>query len=275
MGISLNNKSSEINNELEKLIQSTGKRLFRRVQEETETFINSRWWESQVLEWCMKDNFLKTKILRFIDVFPALKTPKQVIKYLREYFPDPEHRLPIPLRICVSATKLPFLTSRALYSIVNLGVTKMAKQFILGSTVEQAFDVVKNLKKENMDFTIDILGEATTSELQAEIYMKRYIELIRELSEFFKREVVRTDTDKSYPINVSIKLSSLYSQFNPVDPEGTGKEVKERLRKILRIAREFNTFVNIDMEQYCYRDLTIRIFKEIFEEDEFSDFEGS
>ncbi|OGL40408.1 MAG: L-glutamate gamma-semialdehyde dehydrogenase [Candidatus Schekmanbacteria bacterium RIFCSPHIGHO2_02_FULL_38_11] len=275
MGISLNNKSSEINNELEKLIQSTGKRLFRRVQEETETFINSRWWESQVLEWCMKDNFLKTKILRFIDVFPALKTPKQVIKYLREYFPDPEHRLPIPLRIGVSATKLPFLTSRALYSIVNLGVTKMAKQFIPGSTVEQAFDVVKNLKKENMDFTIDILGEATTSELQAEIYMKRYIELIRELSEFFQREVVRTDTDKSYPINVSIKLSSLYSQFNPVDPEGTGKEVKERLRKILRIAREFNTFVNIDMEQYCYRDLTIRIFKEIFEEDEFSDFEGA
>lgn len=271
----MSNNHPEINSQLEKSIKSTGKKLFKRIKEKTETFLHSKRWESQVLEWCMKDNFLKTKILRFIDVFPALKTPKQVIRYLREYFPDPEHRLPIPLRIGVSATKLSFLTSRALFSVVNIGVTKMAKQFIPGSTAEQAFDVIKNLEKENMDFTIDILGEATTSELQADVYMKRYIDLIRELSGFFQRESGKTDADKPYPLNVSIKLSSLYSQFNPVDPEGTGKEVKERLRKILRVAKEFNTFVNIDMEQYCYRDLTIKIFKEIFEEDEFSGFEGA
>jgi len=235
------NRFSEIDDNLEKDIKLVGKRLFTRIQAETETFIRSKWWESQVLEWCMRDDFLKARILRFIDVFPALKTPKLIIKHLREYFPEPEHRLPIPLRLGVSASKLPFLTSRVLSSIVNLSVARIAKQFIPGSTAEEAFEVVRSLKRENMSFTIDILGEATTSELQADIYMKRYIDLINNLYRFSQQEPQKTNiANNLYPINVSLKLSSLYSQFSPVDSEGTCKAVKERLREIFRVAKVCN-----------------------------------
>ena len=38
-------------------------------------------------------------------------------------------------------------------------------------------------------------------------------------------------------VNVSVKLSSLYSQFDPIDPDGTSRAVRERLRPILRLAQ--------------------------------------
>ena len=272
----MDNRFSEIDRELESSIKSIGKKLFSRIQAETETFIHSKWWEAQVLEWCLRDDFLKTRILKFIDVFPSLKTPQQVIAHLREYFPESEHRLPIPLRLGVSASKIPFLTSRALSSIVNLSVTKIAKQFIAGSTAEEAFEAVKSLREENMSFTFDVLGEATTSEAQAEAYMKSYINLIHDLSRLLRESAWKhSSTQELYPINVSLKLSSLYSQFDPADADGTGMAVKVRLQEIFRSAKENNAFINIDMEQYCYRDLTVKIFKEILEEREFSGFNGA
>src|SRR5262249_58449631 len=73
-------------------------------------------------------------------------------------------------------------------------------------------------------------------------------------------------------VNVSVKLSALYSQFDPIDPEGTSQAVRARLRPILRAARARQVFVNIDMEQYAYKDLTLRIFREILSEDEFHDW---
>src|SRR5207237_8225434 len=73
-------------------------------------------------------------------------------------------------------------------------------------------------------------------------------------------------------VNVSVKLSALYSQFDPIDPEGTSRAVRVRLRPILRAARARQVFVNIDMEQYAYKDLTLRIFREVLEEEEFRDW---
>src|SRR5437773_8775088 len=73
-------------------------------------------------------------------------------------------------------------------------------------------------------------------------------------------------------VNVSVKLSSLYSQFDPIDPEGTSRAVLARLRPILRLARRQHAFVNVDMEQYAFKDLTLRIFREVLDEDEFRDW---
>ncbi len=70
-------------------------------------------------------------------------------------------------------------------------------------------------------------------------------------------------------VNVSLKLSSLYSQFDPIDPAGTSAAVRERLRPIFRAAMQHGAFVNVDMEQYAFKDVTLRIFREILDEDEF------
>src|SRR5439155_13725290 len=58
----------------------------------------------------------------------------------------------------------------------------------------------------------------------------------------------------------------------PIDPEGTSNAVRHRLRPILRAARRNHAFVNIDMEQYAFKDLTLRIFREVLGEEEFRDW---
>src|SRR5207247_2829017 len=70
----------------------------------------------------------------------------------------------------------------------------------------------------------------------------------------------------------SVKLSSLYSQLDPIDPAGSSKMVRQRLRPILREARRQRAFVNFDMESYSHKDLTLQIFREVLEEDEFRDW---
>jgi RHH-type proline utilization regulon transcriptional repressor/proline dehydrogenase/delta 1-pyrroline-5-carboxylate dehydrogenase len=83
------------------------------------------------------------------------------------------------------------------------------------------------------------------------------------------------DRDESGPlprVNVSVKLSALYSQFDPIDPAGSTRAVRERLLPILRSAREHRAFVNVDMEQYEYKDLTLHVFEQVLMEDEFRDW---
>jgi len=68
---------------------------------------------------------------------------------------------------------------------------------------------------------------------------------------------------------VSIKLSALYSQFDPIDPEGCYTAVAARLRPLLRAAVQRGAAVTFDMEHYEWKDLTIGIVRQFLMEDEF------
>src|SRR5262245_59835791 len=72
------------------------------------------------------------------------------------------------------------------------------------------------------------------------------------------------------PLNVSVKLSALYSQIHPAAPDTAIDAIATRLRPILRKAQELNAFINFDIESYALKDLTLRLFKSVFAEEEFS-----
>jgi RHH-type proline utilization regulon transcriptional repressor/proline dehydrogenase/delta 1-pyrroline-5-carboxylate dehydrogenase len=81
------------------------------------------------------------------------------------------------------------------------------------------------------------------------------------------------DAERELPrVNVSLKLSALDSRFNPVDAVGTCRRVASRLRPLLRLAQSERAFVNVDMESYQAKDLTIAIFQSVLAEDEFRSF---
>jgi RHH-type proline utilization regulon transcriptional repressor/proline dehydrogenase/delta 1-pyrroline-5-carboxylate dehydrogenase len=70
-------------------------------------------------------------------------------------------------------------------------------------------------------------------------------------------------------LNLSVKISALYSQIHPADPETAIERISGRLRPILRRAQECGAFINFDMESYALKNLTLRLFKTIFSEPEF------
>ena len=73
-------------------------------------------------------------------------------------------------------------------------------------------------------------------------------------------------------MNLSLKLTSLTTGFDALHPEATTRRVLDRLRPILRAARERGAFVNVDMEQFAHKDLTYAIFREVLDEPEFRDW---
>src|SRR5262249_12235725 len=145
------------------------------------------------------------------------------------------------------------------------------------SNVEEALRTIAKLRRRKLTFTVDLLGEATITEGEAESYQRQYFQLIEGLSNAVNEweAIPLIDAHERGPlprVNVSVKLSSLDSQFDPIDPEWTSRAVRARLRPILQLARRRRAFVNVDMEQHVHKDLTLRIFQEVLEEDEFRDW---
>ncbi len=73
-------------------------------------------------------------------------------------------------------------------------------------------------------------------------------------------------------VNLSVKISALYSQMNPADPADAIAHLAPKLRPILRRARELGAFVNFDMESYAHKNSTLELFKTLFTEPEFHDW---
>ena len=129
-------------------------------------------------------------------------------------------------------------------------------------------------RKLHRAFTLDILGEAVASESEADHYLQAYLDLIAGIAPTVNSwpDVPQIDRDAggNLPrVNVSVKLSALDSQFDPIDPVGSTERAGRRLRTLLRAARKARAFVNVDMESYKVKDLTLAIFRQILLEDEF------
>jgi len=166
---------------------------------------------------------------------------------------------------------------KALAWVARASARRLARKFIAGSNIPEAIQAVARLRRQSLAFTVDLLGEATITEPEAEQSQAEYLHLINGLSQAVNTWPANERIDRDFQgelprVNVSVKLSSLYSQFDPIDPEGTGRAVKARLRPLLQAARSNRAFVNFDMEQYAHKDVTLRIFQEILLEDEFRDW---
>jgi RHH-type proline utilization regulon transcriptional repressor/proline dehydrogenase/delta 1-pyrroline-5-carboxylate dehydrogenase len=265
------------NDELEALTRSYGKEIFARIGRSGPVPFGAGWWDDRLMNWTMGDEAVKVQLFRFIDVLPLLDTPRAVNRHLREYFTEAAPHLPRWMRFGVRYLPDDGFAGRLLARVARQNAERLARRFIAGSNVAEALHAIAELRRRRLAFTVDVLGEATITETEAVRYQGEYLELIEGLSRQVNTwpAVPQIDGDGRTAlsrVNVSVKLSSLYSQFDPIDPEGTGRAVRERLRPILRAARQAHVFINVDMEQYAYKDLTLRIFREVLEEDEFRDW---
>ncbi len=256
--------------------QSLGRELFRRIGRRSPSIFERRWWDDQLLDWAMQDESVKVQMFRFVDVLPTLRTHESVNRHLHEYFEEVRSHLPWAARLGLDVTDNAIL-GKALAVNARSNARRMAQRFIAGSNVEEVLQSVAKLRKSGYAFTLDLLGEAVVSEPEAERYQQQYLDLVNGLAPSVAQwpENVQLDRDEQGPIprvNVSVKLSALFSRFRPVDPVGTAEGVKQRLRPILRAAREHDAYVHVDMEHYAYKDLTFEIFKQVLMEDEFRDF---
>jgi RHH-type proline utilization regulon transcriptional repressor/proline dehydrogenase/delta 1-pyrroline-5-carboxylate dehydrogenase len=263
---------------LETRTKEIGREVFARVRRTGSRAAAGPWWDRWLMNATMRDERVKAQLFRFIDVLPALSDSGQVNRHLREYLGPVKRGLPFGLGHPVGLIPHDGLLGRGVASLARSNARRMARRFIAATDLPEAIAAVETMRRDRLAFTIDLLGEAVLSESEAQRYQGEYIRLIEGLSDAAKSWTTVTQIDRDArghvlpKVNVSVKLSSLYSQFDPIDPAGTSAAVRQRLRPILRLARKRGAFVNIDMEQHAYKDVTLRIFREVFDEPEFRDW---
>jgi RHH-type proline utilization regulon transcriptional repressor/proline dehydrogenase/delta 1-pyrroline-5-carboxylate dehydrogenase len=263
--------------ELERLTRAYGQELFARVDRQGPTLLGPLWWDERMMDWTMADPAVKVQLFRFIDVLPQLGAAPVVARHLREYFEEAGDNLPGWARFGLQVLPARGVPARLLAGLARTGARRLARKFIAGSNLTEALAAIAELRRRRLAFTVDLLGEATITEKEAEKTQRDILELVEGLSAEVNAwpPVLLIDADPGGPlprVNISVKLSSLYSQFDPIDPEGTSTSVRERLRPILRAAMRRGVFINVDMEQYAFKDQTLRIFREILDEAEFRDW---
>src|SRR5215831_9642364 len=267
------NKDKSTTFDLEAKVRQYGEQLFAQMDAaEPPSLFSKKGFYGTVMDWSMRDEHFKTQLFRFVDVLPTLTSSSEVGKHLKEYLGDDEVKLSPALRVGLKAAGG---MSWLFGSGIKAQVTAMARQFMLGDDNKEIVATLKKLNEQEIAFTVDILGETVVSEAEADQYAKRYLDLMdllaREISKW-QRLCKSNESPRGRlpPLNVSVKISALYSQIQATDPDTAIDRISGRLRPILRRAKELGAFINFDMESYVLKDLTLRLFKSIFAESEFA-----
>ena len=253
----------------EQSIVTKGREIFSHMDGATSRVFSRKNMVGHLLGWSMRRESLKVQLFRLIDVLPALSSSVEIARHARDYLAGSD--MPWTLRFGLAAgAKLPPLLAFAAHQ----GVRQTAGNFILASDPACAIPKLRRHRDKNLTFTADILGEKVLSENEADQYQQRYLRLIGQLADASESwpNVEQLDSNERGPlpkINVSVKVSALYSQIRAADPDDAIDHLSSRLRLILRLAKERGVFINFDMEHYALKDMTIELFKRMLGEPEF------
>ncbi|BAU43231.1 L-glutamate gamma-semialdehyde dehydrogenase [Leptolyngbya sp. O-77] len=228
----------------------------------------------KLLGWTMGNPGLRVQLFHFIDALPALQSKPEIARHLQEYLSKENVELPAALKGMLNFASPDSMPGQVAATTVSTAVETLAHKYISGETIKQVIKTLEQLRKEKMCFTVDLLGEAVITEAEAQSYLDRYLELMEELTAAAKSwptipQIDEADGEALPKVQVSVKLTAFYSQFDPLDAKGSQEQVSDRARTLLRRAKELGAAVHFDMEQYAYKDLTISILKQILMEEEF------
>jgi RHH-type transcriptional regulator, proline utilization regulon repressor / proline dehydrogenase / delta 1-pyrroline-5-carboxylate dehydrogenase len=262
---------------IERATQEIGRYLFTHMDTSRPKVWDRRWWDDRIMAWAMNDEAVKVQLFRFIDVLPMLTTPERIAQHLEEYLDDVRDRLPGAARFGLTVATPTSLGRRALAATARRNAMAHAKRFIAGANFQEVLAAALKERRLKRAFTIDVLGEAVASDVEANYWQHQYLNLIDSLAPTINAwteipQIDRDSTGELPRVNVSIKLSALDSQFDPIDPAGSLQRAAARLRPILRAAKQQHAHVHVDMESYRTKSLTLYVFKNVLMEDEFRDF---
>ncbi|WP_299580853.1 proline dehydrogenase family protein [uncultured Sunxiuqinia sp.] len=126
-------------------------------------------------------------------------------------------------------------------------IWQFSKRYIAGTRIEDGLEVSRKLNAQNIEVTIDLLGEFISNLEQAEENKNQYLEII----DRFTRENIKG--------NFSLK-PTMFGLL--IDQE----VCYQHLREIVAKAAEKNNFVRIDMEDSQCVDIELQLFKKLKKE---------
>ncbi|NDC37239.1 MAG: hypothetical protein EBZ48_04210 [Proteobacteria bacterium] len=253
-----------------------GQRIFSQVGREQPSAFDKKFWSARIMEWSMRHPELKVNMFRLVDVLPTLQSSRSIAEHVQEYLATNEGVLPgfVQWGLRVPPRSL---RAKLLAFAVRRGVREMAAQFIAGEDPGAALAPLQKLRRNRLAFTVDLLGEFTLSEPEAQRYLERYLEALSVFGEKIPQweesaPLVSGHRGEISPICISVKLTALYSQCNQLNFERTVAILSDRLTQIARRAQQIGALVYVDAEDTGSNPMIYETFKKVFGGREFKDF---
>jgi RHH-type proline utilization regulon transcriptional repressor/proline dehydrogenase/delta 1-pyrroline-5-carboxylate dehydrogenase len=224
------------------------------------------WWADRLLDWAMAHDDFRTQLFRFVDVFPACTDDEDVVRHLDEYFEGMQ--LPTALDLGLEAAEHVPFGAKLGASVTRRNIKRMARQFIAGETAAEATDRLRDLWRMGEASTVDLLGEKTVTQREAEAYAARVHELLdvlaREAATWPDDPHLERDPWGAVPrVNVSVKPTALAPHFGPLTRELGLAEAFERMEAICAHAADVGGAVYVDMEHYDVKDITLELVRRL------------
>src|SRR5437899_2522156 len=256
---------------LQREIEQRGRRIFELVDKYPESLFSKAGFYQRLMTLSMRDERFKTQLFRFVAVLPSLRRSSEIIQHLEQYFSNTNDGFhPLVGAGVRLARFFPWISA----PVLRWNVSETARQFIAGRNPDDVIATLRKRRAQKIGFTVDVLGEAVVSEAEANEYAARYADLLEKLARETNNwaDPLGINAELFPVVNLSVKISALYSQINPADPADAIAHLRTKLRPLLRRARELGAFINVDMESYALKNTTLELFKIIFSEEEFKDW---
>ena len=128
--------------------------------------------------------------------------------------------------------------------VKNVGFARqMASRFVAGETIATALAAVEQLNANGITASLDLLGESVANEAEARDTGRQYLEILDRIEQ------------KKLQANVSVKLTALGQDIS----DELGLEI---VRQVLERAKQYKSFVRLDMESSAYTDRTLDTFEQ-------------
>ena len=156
---------------IEALTDRIGREILQRIEAARPRDYRERLEADPLVVWSRGGPRFLSDVLRFVDVFPAIRSDAELTEYLTAYVGDPK-------RILIGAGRQTDDVPKAVRALI----ADLKARFVAGETIAEAVEQCRGLRHARFGFTLDLLGEAVTSEREAEQYQNAYLELIRAAS---------------------------------------------------------------------------------------------
>jgi proline dehydrogenase len=212
---------------------------------------------------------VQAALFRFVDATPALRNSQEVAEHLTALLDEVEDPPPILRTPAVLGRSR--VGEEIVSAAASAGVRRIAHRFIIGETPEAALPHLRRLWEAGAGASLDLLGEATVTEEEADRYAARCREAVEVLARATRDWPPRPalERDRHGPVpraNVSVKVSALTPLLRPTAPGRGAADAARRLRPLLLAARDAGAHLHVDMESVDTLETTLDLVLDLMAE---------
>ncbi|RKP45655.1 trifunctional transcriptional regulator/proline dehydrogenase/L-glutamate gamma-semialdehyde dehydrogenase [Trinickia fusca] len=151
---------------------------------------------------------------------------------------------------------------------VDMAMRLMGEQFVTGETISEALANSRKYEARGFRYSYDMLGEAATTEEDAQRYYASYEQAIHAIGKAAGGRGIYEGP------GISIKLSALHPRYSRAQQERTMSELLPRVRSLAILARRYDIGLNIDAEEADRLELSLDLLEALCFDPELAGWNG-